>query len=63
MGFLTLRGRIYQRGTTCDIAYRMDGREYRESARSTDRVVAERLLGQKPAPYPRTEEPLEGMLS
>ena len=28
-------GRIYRRGLICYIAYRWDGREYRESARSS----------------------------
>lgn len=37
-------GRIYRRGLTYYIAYRWDGREYRESARSSERVVADRLL-------------------
>ena len=37
-------GRIYRRGHIYYIAYRWDGREYRESARSSDRAVAERLL-------------------
>ena len=37
-------GRIYRRGLIYYIAYRWDGREYRESARSSDRAVAERLL-------------------
>ena len=37
-------GRIYRRGQIYYIAYRWDGREYRESARSSDREVAERLL-------------------
>ena len=40
-------GRIYQRGHHYYIAYRWDGREYRESARSSDRTVAERLLDQR----------------
>ncbi len=40
-------GRIYQRGHHYYIAYRWDGREYRESARSSDRTVAERLLAQR----------------
>ena len=40
-------GRIYQRGHHYYIAYRWDGREYRESARSSDRAVAERLLAQR----------------
>ena len=40
-------GRIYQRGTVYYVAYRWDGREYRESGRSTDRAVAERLLVQR----------------
>ena len=34
-------GRIYQRGAIYYIAYRWDGREYRESTRSTDVGVAE----------------------
>ena len=37
-------GRIYRRGQIYYIAYRWDGREYRESARSSDREVAQRLL-------------------
>ena len=37
-------GRIYRRGHIYYIAYRWDGREYRESARSSQRGVAERLL-------------------
>ena len=37
-------GRIYRRGLIYYIAYRWDGREYRESARSADRAVAQRLL-------------------
>ena len=37
-------GRIYRRGQIYYIAYRWDGREYRESARSSDREVAARLL-------------------
>ncbi len=41
------RGRIYQRGPIYYLAYRWDGREYRESARSSDRVVAERLLARR----------------
>ena len=41
------RGRIYQRGHIYYLAYRWDGREYRESARSQDRAVAERLLVQR----------------
>lgn len=41
------RGRIYQRGAIYYVAYRWDGREYRESARSADRSVAERLLAQR----------------
>jgi integrase len=40
-------GRIYQRGDIYYVAYRWDGREYRESARSSDRAVAERLLAQR----------------
>ncbi len=35
---------VYRRGQIYYIAYRWDGREYRESARSSDREVAERLL-------------------
>ena len=38
------RGRIYQRGIIYYIAYRWDGREYRESARSPEVADAERLL-------------------
>ena len=38
------RGRIYQRGLIYYIAYRWDGREYRESARSAEFADAERLL-------------------
>ncbi len=38
------RGRIYQRGLIYYIAYRWDGREYRESARSSEVADAERLL-------------------
>ena len=38
------RGRIYQRGIIYYIAYRWDGREYRESARSSEVADAERLL-------------------
>ena len=41
------RGRIYQRGHIYYLAYRWDGREYRESARSSDRAVAERLLARR----------------
>ncbi len=41
------RGRIYQRGPIYYLAYRWDGRESRESARSSDRVVAERLLARR----------------
>ena len=37
-------GRIYRRGAIYYIAYRWDGREYRESARSPERGDAERLL-------------------
>ena len=37
-------GRIYRRGDIYYIAYRWDGREYRESARSAQRGVAEHLL-------------------
>ncbi len=40
-------GRIYQRGDIYYVAYRWEGREYRESARSSDRAVAERLLAQR----------------
>ena len=38
------RGRIYQRGTIYYIAYRWEGREYRESARSAVFADAEGLL-------------------
>ncbi len=38
------RGRIYQRGLIYYIAYRWDGREYRESARSSEVADAEQLL-------------------
>ena len=38
------RGRIYRRGLIYYIAYRWDGREYRESARSAHVAAAERLL-------------------
>ncbi len=38
------RGRIYQRGIIYYIAYRWDGREYRESARSSEFAEAEQLL-------------------
>ena len=38
------RGRIYRRGIIYYIAYRWDGREYRESARSSERRDAARLL-------------------
>ena len=37
-------GRIYRRGHIYYIAYRWEGREYRESARSSERRVAEQLL-------------------
>ena len=37
-------GRIYRRGAIYYIAYRWDGREYRESARSSEVADAERLL-------------------
>ena len=40
-------GRIYQRGDIYYVAYRWDGREYRESARSSDWAVAERLLARR----------------
>ena len=40
-------GRIYERGHIYYVAYRWDGREYRESARSADRAVAERLLARR----------------
>ena len=43
------RGRIYRRGIIYYIAYRWDGREYRESARSTDIDVATRLLATRVA--------------
>ena len=35
---MATQGRIYQRGTIYYVAYRWDGREYRESARSQDRA-------------------------
>ena len=41
------KGRIYQRGHIYYVAYRWDGREYRQSARSSDRAVAERLLARR----------------
>ena len=44
---MTHSGRIYQRGDIYYVAYRWDGREYRESARSADREVAERLLARR----------------
>ena len=37
-------GRIYRRGLIYYIAYRWEGREYRESARSTNVTAAQRLL-------------------
>ena len=40
-------GRIYRRGDIYYIAYRWDGREYRESARSAERGVAEQLLAKR----------------
>ena len=40
-------GRIYRRGHIYYIAYRWDGREYRESARSSERGVAEQLLAER----------------
>ena len=50
------KGRIYRRGLIYYVAYRWDGREHRESARSADRAVAERLLAQRlrerPGPTP-----------
>ena len=46
---MAARGRIYRRGLNYYIAYRWDGREYRESARSTDVGVAERLLATRVA--------------
>ena len=50
------RGRIYQRGTIYYIAYRWDGREYRESARSSVFADAEQLLearlAERAAPTP-----------
>ena len=46
---MAARGRIYRRGRIYYIAYRWDGREYRESARSTDVAVAERLLATRVA--------------
>ena len=44
---MATRGRIYQRGPIYYVAYRWDGREYRESARSLERAVAERLLAHR----------------
>ena len=41
------RGRIYQRGTIYYIAYRWDGREYRESARSPVFADAAQLLARR----------------
>ena len=38
------KGRIYRRGRIYYIAYRWDGREYRESTRSADVTAAHRLL-------------------
>ena len=50
------KGRIYRRGLIYYLAYRWDGREHRESARSADRAVAERLLAERlrerPGPTP-----------
>ena len=50
------KGRIYRRGLIYYLAYRWDGREHRESARSADRAVAEGLLAQRlrerPGPTP-----------
>ena len=46
---MAARGRIYRRGIIYYIAYRWDGREYRESARSTDIGVATRLLAARVA--------------
>ena len=46
---MAARGRIYRRGRIYYVAYRWDGREYRESARSTDVAVAERLLATRVA--------------
>ena len=43
-GSMAGTGRIYRRGTIYYIAYRWDGREYRESARSSEVADAERLL-------------------
>ena len=43
------RGRIYRRGRIYYIAYRWDGREYRESARSAAVADAERLLATRVA--------------
>ena len=40
-------GRIYRRGDIYYTAYRWDGREYRESARSAQRGVAEKLLAER----------------
>ena len=46
---MAARGRIYRRGLIYYIAYRWDGREHRESARSTDVAVARRLLAARVA--------------
>jgi len=43
-GSMAGTGRIYRRGTIYYIAYRWDGREYRESARSSAVADAKRLL-------------------
>ena len=51
-------GRIYRRGQIYYIAYRWDGREYRESARSSDREVAERLLATRLAERRRRGAPI-----
>ena len=50
-------GRIYRRGLIYYIAYRWDGREYRESARSSDRAVAERRLATRLAEQRRRGAP------
>jgi hypothetical protein len=40
-------GRIFRRGRIWWIAYSRNGREYRESSRSTEERVARRLLGKR----------------
>ena len=55
------RGRIYQRGTMYYIAYRWDGQEYRESARSTVFADAEQLLARRLAE--RADDAASGVLT